>query len=104
MHMLYDSDNYAVVLFEVMSDVAAADGPAAPDMRTGGLPAASALGRGGYEIVDKFAGKEIYLSGVLADHFRSGVEALIESSSSEEEIDAYLERFGSLMQQPVVLH
>ena len=40
----------------------------------------------------------------LAESFKVGVEALIETSPSEEEIDDYIERFASLMQQPVILH
>jgi hypothetical protein len=91
MQMLYNSDSYAVVVFEVPAEA--------------GAPAAApGTGRGGYEIVDKFAGKEIYISGSLAESFKTGVEALIESSPSEEEIDAYIERFSALMQQPLVLH
>jgi hypothetical protein len=97
MHMLYNSDSYAVVLFEDP----AADAPATADA---GSVLPSASGRGGYEIVDKFARKEIYISGELARTFRSGVEALIESGPSEEAIDAYLEGFSALMQQPLVLH
>ena len=60
--------------------------------------------RGGYEIVDKFNRKEIYLEGALAESFKQGVEALIEQSPTVEDIDEYIERFSSLMQQPVVLH
>ena len=41
---------------------------------------------------------------MLAESFKEGVEALIETSPSEEEIDDYIERFASLMQQPVILH
>lgn len=92
MQMLYNSDNFAVVQFEV-----AAEDPALPE----GLPA---LTRGGYEIVDKFARKEIFLEGALAASFREGVDALIETSPSEEEIDAYVGRYAALMQQPLVLH
>ena len=93
MHMLYNSDSYAVVLFEVAVEA----GP-------GEFAATVDSARGGYEIVDKFAGKEIYISGSLAESFKTGVEALIESSPSEDEIDAYIERFSALMQQPLVLH
>ena len=95
MQMLYDSDSYAVVLFEVGSDATPADAsstaPAEPK-------------RGGYEIVDKFAGKETFISGSLAASFRAGVDALIESSPSEEEIDDYLDGFSALMHQRLVLH
>ena len=97
MQMLYNSDSYAVVLF----DVAAAVPASAP------LPApadAAPLSHGGYEIVDKFARKEIFLQGAMAESFKEGVEALIQTQPSEEEMDEYLARFTSLMQQPVVLH
>lgn len=93
MQMLYNSDHYAVVMFDV---------PAAVD---GAEPqAGGTLSRGGYEIVDKFTRKEIYIEGSLAESFKEGVDALIETSPSVEEIDEYLDRFSFLMQQPVVLH
>jgi hypothetical protein len=93
--MLYNSDSYAVVLFEVGAEATpagAADGDTAD------------LKRGGYEIVDKFAGKETFISGPLAASFRAGVDALIESSPTEEAIDEYIEGFSALMQQRLVLH
>ena len=99
MHMLYNSDNFAVVLFDV------------PMPQTGAgstdLPAeapAVMLSRGGYEIVDKFARREIYIDGALAEQFKQGVEALIRQAPSEDEIDAYLSRFTVLAHQPVVMH
>ena len=51
MLMLYNSDNYAVVQIDL---------PAAAGSDEG-TPA-----RGGYEIVDKFARKEIFLEGSMA--------------------------------------
>lgn len=92
MQMLYNSDNFAVVEFEVAAPPVEGDG------------AEGALTRGGYEIVDKFKRKEIYIEGAMAESFKQGVEALIEDSPTVEDIDAYLERFSSLMLQPVVLH
>ena len=91
MQMLYNSDSFAVVMFDVTSDESAEGSGAV-------------LNRGGYEIVDKFAGKETFISGDLAASFKSGVEALIESGPSEEAIDEFLEGFSALMQQPLVLH
>ena len=91
MQMLYNSDSFAVVLFDVPADKAAGGGD-------------DALTRGGYELVDKFARKEIFIEGALAESFKQGVEALILTQPSVEEIDEYIERFSSLMQQPVVLH
>ena len=96
MQMLYNSDSFAVVLFEVGGEAAPA-GETQP-------PGEPELKRGGYEIVDKFAGKEIFISGLLAESFKAGVDALIQTSPSEEDMDAYIERFSALMQQPLVLH
>ena len=85
MLMLYNSDNFAVVQFE------------ADDI--GDTPA-----RGGYEIVDKFARKEIFLDGALAVQFRAGVDALVEQGPTEEELDAFIGRYGAMAQQPLILH
>lgn len=101
MQMLYNSDSFSVVLFDVAS--AGSETPLEP---AGGeaRPQREPLTQGGYEIVDKFARKEIFLQGAMAESFKEGVEALIETRPSEEEIDDYIERFASLMHQPVVLH
>ena len=87
MQMLYNSDSFAVVSFDVPADEG--EGP---------------LTRGGYEIVDKFARKEIFIQGALAESFKLGVQALVESGPSEEAMDAVIERFAVLSQQPLVLH
>ena len=98
MQMLYNSDSFAVVQFDVPTVQQHGDQPGAGDAP------ANRLTRGGYEIVDKFARKEIFLEGALAQSFKEGVEALIQTQPSEEEIDDYIERYSSLMQQPVLLH
>ena len=94
MHMLYNSDSYVVVQFDAPADAS--------------LPeTAEAARHGGYEPVDKFARREIFIQGAMAERFKAGVEALIETwpaGPSEEEMDAYIERYAALMQQPVVLH
>ncbi|RQP24144.1 BTH_I0359 family protein [Piscinibacter terrae] len=95
MQMLYNSDSFAVVMFDV---------PPASDDNASGEGSPFTLNRGGYEIVDKFARREIFIEGALAESFKEGVEALIEMEPSEEEIDEYLGRFSSIMQQPVILH
>ncbi len=87
MQMLYNSDSFAVVSFDVPAD-----------------QGEGALTRGGYEIVDKFARKEIYIQGALAESFKQGVQALVETGPSEEEMDAFIERFAVLSRQPLVLH
>jgi hypothetical protein len=89
MQMLYNSDSYSVVQFDLTGDEDA-------------LPAQR---RGGYEIVDKLARKEIFIEGVIAQAFRRGVEAIVERGpASEEAIDEYIAGFAVLAQQPLVLH
>jgi len=90
MQMVYNSENFAVVQFSVPAEVnRVADGD---------------LTRGGYEIVDKFARKGLFIEGALAEQFKIGVQALIDGSPSQEELDDYIGRYTSLMQQPVILH
>ncbi len=83
MLMLYNSDSFAVVQFDLGS----------------GTPQ-----RGGYEIVDKFARKEIFLDGVAAQQFKAAIDALVQTSPSEEELDELIGRYTTLAQQPLVLH
>ena len=90
MHMLYNSDSFIVVQFDV---------PVAEP-----LPGPQ-LNRGGFEIVDKFARKEIFIEGALAESFQQGVQALIDGGEpSEDELDAFIERYAVMGQQPVVMH
>ena len=86
MNMIYNSANYCVVEF---ASFAAHDGNEQS---------------GGFEIMDKNAKREIYLNGSLAETFRKDVASLIDSEPSTDEIDEYLSRFDSMMQQPLVLH
>jgi Protein of unknown function (DUF3567) len=88
MQMLYNSDSFVVVQFDV-------------------APAVDAVGpltRGGYEIVDKLARKEVFIEGALAESFKLGVQALMESSPSEEDVDDYISGYTTLAQQPLLLH
>ena len=88
MLMLYNSDSFAVVQFDL-----------------GGEPAGvSSAARGGYEIVDKFARKEIFIEGAVAQQFKAAVDALVQTSPSEEELDELIGRYTTLAQQPLVLH
>jgi hypothetical protein len=89
MQMLYNSESYVVVQFDLPS----------------GHSEAPALARGGYEIVDKFARKEIFIEGALAERFKQGVEALVEKGTpSEESLDEYIAGFTQTAQQSLVLH
>jgi hypothetical protein len=88
MQMLYNSDSFAVlqIEFDVPGDEA------------------SGASRGGFEIVDKFARKGIFIEGAVAQGFKTGVQALIDTGPSEEALDDYIAAYTTLAQQPVHLH
>ena len=88
MLMLYNSDSFAVVQFDIGRDAARPEAPA----------------RGGYEIVDKSARKEIFLEGMVALQFKAAVDALVQTRPSEEQLDELIGRYTTLAQQPLVLH
>jgi hypothetical protein len=92
MHMLYNSDSFTVVAIDI---------PAAPALPGGTAPEST---RGGFEIVDKFAQKDIFIEGPMAETFQAGAAALMAGQPSEEDIDEYIGRFTSLMAQPLVVH
>lgn len=90
--MLYNSDSFAVVRIEVPPDDPGAVG-------------AEGVARGGFEIVDKAARREIFIEGALAERFQRGVQALVDAGSpSEEAFDDFIAGYAGLAQQPVVLH
>ena len=94
MHMLYDSDTFAVVQIQ-------ADGA------DGGAPTASAtpqLARHGFEIVDKRSGKEVYLDGSWAELFQARLNGWQQKTPSQEEVEEMLESYAELAQMPVVMH
>ena len=64
----------------------------------------SPLSRGGYEIVDKFARKEIYIEGALAQQFREGVEELARNEPTQDQVEEFIGRYTGLPQQPLILH
>ncbi len=92
MQMLYNSDSYVVVQFDLPQAEQATAAQDAP------------LARGGYEIVDKHARREIYIEGALAERFQRGVEELVQAGPTEEALDEFIGRFTILAQHPVVMH
>jgi Protein of unknown function (DUF3567) len=88
MQMLYNSDSFAVLQIEF------------------GVPGddSSVASRGGFEIVDKFARKGIFIEGAVAQGFKDGVQALMDTGPSEEVLDDYIAGYTMLAQQPVHLH
>jgi Protein of unknown function (DUF3567) len=88
MEMLYNSDSFAVLQIEFgLADTQAEGGT-----------------RGGFEIVDKFARKGIFIEGAVAQSFKDGVQALIDSGPTQEALDDYIAGYTTLAQQPVHLH
>ena len=85
MLMIYNSHNYCIVEFG--ADVEHAT-----------------LASGGYEIVDKNLKREIFLGGLMAETFRADVTRLIESEPSVEEVDEFLGKFDTVMNNPLVMH
>lgn len=103
MHTLYNSDSYVVVSFDLGTDTGTApsvDGGASPT----GTP------RGGFEVIDKLARKEIFIEGALARQFQQGVQALVadrgdsDADTLQALIDDYIAGYTGLAQQPVLLH
>ena len=91
MHMLYNSDSFAVVAFEIPQGPLG-DGESVPEPR------------GGFEIVDKFAKKDIFLDGAVAESFKAGAMELMAGEPTEEDMDEYIARFTAVVHQPLVLH
>ena len=93
MHMLYDSESFAVV--HIQTD-------ATQDRDT--APAGPQLARHGFEIVDKRSGKEIFLDGSWAEMFQQRISAWQQNAPSQEEVETTLEGYAALAQTPVVMH
>jgi hypothetical protein len=94
MHMLYNSDSFAVVhLLANAQEVASAAETATP-----------VIPRHGFEIVDKRSGKEVYLDGSWAEMFQRQIEAWQQNTPTQEEVEETLESYASLAQAPLVMH
>ena len=94
MQMLYDSDSFAVVHIlanaPVDGEAERLDGPQIP--------------RHGFEIVDKRAGKEVYLDGSWAEMFQMQILAWQRDAPTQEEVEDTLDGYTGLAQHPVVVH
>ena len=94
MHMLYDSEDFAVVHIQ-------ADAPADGEAQVNDGPQ---IPRHGFEIVDKRSGKEVYLDGSWAEMFQQQITAWQRDTPSQEEVESTLEGYATLAQMPVVMH
>jgi hypothetical protein len=92
MNTLYDSETYSVTHMMANDET---------DMRPNGPPI---LARHGFEIVDKRAGKEVYLDGSWAELFQRHIMAWQVNTPSQEEVEDTLEQYAELAQNPVLVH
>jgi hypothetical protein len=113
MHLLYNSDSWAVVQFDLPgTPEPAASGRDADLAGTAAATrtpaAAGSLAMTGFEIVDKRARREVFLHGALAERFRAGVQSLAESGPTQDQFDDFIAEFAEgftlTAPQPVVLH
>lgn len=106
MQTLYDSETFCVThmltnaaeLADRTPQGAADAGSDAAPRRTPVMP------RHGFEIIDKRAGKEIYLDGSWAELFQQQIIAWQTSRPTQEEVEDTLEGYANLAQNPVVMH
>lgn len=105
MHTLYDSDTYSVthMLANAAEMEPRATHSGATDDGQGPRPALT-MPRHGFEIIDKRAGKEVYLDGSWAELFQQQIVAWQASTPTQEEVEDTLEGYASLAQNPVVVH
>src|SRR5450830_507220 len=99
MQTLYDSDTYSVTHM-----LANAVAPDAQSVGTEPVQRVPTLTRHGFEIVDKRAGKEVYLDGCWAELFQQHISAWQENTPTQEEVEDTLEQYAELAQNPVVVH
>ena len=92
MQMLYNSDSFVVVRFEM-----------SPEPKDGDQGSAVSV-QGAFDIVDKLARKEILIVGALAAKFQQGVQALSATQPTPEQLDNYIAGFAEMAQHPLTLH
>lgn len=109
MRTLYDSETYAVVHMIAATSDSGSTVEEVPEALSGasrhpGKSARPTLARHGFEIVDKRAGKEVYLDGSWAELFQQQITAWQNDTPTQEEVEDTLERYAELAQNPVIVH
>lgn len=96
MHMLYNSDSFAVVhiLANAQEMAGAAEGGAQRPV----------MPRHGFEIVDKRSGRHVFLDGSWAELFQQQIAAWQDNTPTQEEVEDTLEDYAVLACSPVRLH
>ncbi len=98
MRTLYDSESYSVL--HLKSELAL-DAQAAAQMQG---RQHLALARHGFEIVDKRAGRLVYLDGSWAELFQQQISEWQANSPTQEEVEETLEHYAGLAHTPIHLH
>ncbi len=104
MQTLYDSETYSVTHMLAHGDAPEASFGMVQDVAPQRGTAARQLVRHGFEIVDKVAGKEVYLDGSWAELFQQHILAWQVNTPTQEEVEDTLEQYAGLAQNPVVVH
>ncbi len=91
MNTLYDSDTFIVNhLLPVAEEETRANRPTLP--------------RHGFEIVDKHAGREVYLDGAWAELFQQRLAEWQRTTPTQEEVEDTLAQYAELAHTPVHVH
>ena len=98
MHTLYDSDDFTVTHLLATVD----DAPTAKAAE--GETVHPVLQRHGFEIVDKRAGKEIYLDGSWAELFQQRLAEWQRTMPTQEEVEDTLAQYAELANIPLHVH
>jgi hypothetical protein len=105
MHTLYDSDTFSVThMLANATELAERDSSIESAKSAGEPRVLPTMARHGFEIVDKRAGKELYLDGSWAELFQQQIQAWQASTPTQEEVEDTLEGYATLAQNPVVMH
>ena len=97
MHTLYDSDAFTVTHLLAAADTAS-------DAEAQGDDSKPVLMRHGFEIVDKRAGKEIYLDGSWAELFQQRLAEWQRNTPTQEELEDTLAQYAELATLPLYVH
>ncbi len=95
MHTLYDSDTYLV------NHLLPAEQDEAPEGEAGTPPT---LLRHGFEIVDKQAGRQVYLDGSWAELFQQRLLQWQRTTPTQDEVEDTLSQYAGLASVPLYLH
>ena len=88
---LYDSESFAVVQLALPAPGRVSTDADGPQLH-------------GFEILDKRAGKGLFLDGLWADRFQARIVAWQKDTPTQEEVESTLAGYAVLAQNPMVIH